>query len=46
MIRRVLCRVGLHSWFRQWDRWGSARVCRFCPAVAPEPDVSEGVDRG
>lgn len=35
-MRRLLCRIGLHSWFRQIDRWGSADVCLFCCAVRHE----------
>lgn len=35
-MRRLLCRMGLHSWFRQYDRWGSADVCRYCVAVKNE----------
>lgn len=33
MIRRLLCHLRLHAWFRQLDRWGSADVCRYCVAV-------------
>lgn len=33
MIRKLICRLGMHSWFRQWDKWGTAKVCRYCSAV-------------
>lgn len=36
-MRKWLCRIGLHSWFQQWDKWGTARVCRYCVAVR-EPE--------
>lgn len=29
-MRRLLCWLGLHSRFVQYDRWGKARVCRYC----------------
>ena len=33
VVRKVLCRLGVHSWFEQHDRWGTACVCRYCVAV-------------
>lgn len=32
-MRKMMCRIGVHSWFRQHDRWGSADVCHYCTAV-------------
>lgn len=39
-MRKFLCRIGVHSWFRQYDRWGSADVCHYCIAVRNESTVS------
>jgi len=32
-VRKLLCKVGLHSKFIQYDKWGSAEVCRYCEWV-------------
>lgn len=29
-MRKLLCRVGLHSKFMQLDKWGWAEVCKHC----------------
>ena len=48
-MRKLLCRLGRHSWFRQWDKWGDAEVCRYCLAVRdehPKPSVQDHTDGG
>ena len=32
-LRYWMCKIGWHSEFRQWDKWGSAIVCRYCVHV-------------
>lgn len=32
-MRLLLCVLGFHSRFTQHDRWGVAKVCRYCDNV-------------
>lgn len=33
IVRKILCKLGIHSIFVQHDKWGSAKVCRYCAYV-------------
>lgn len=35
-MKKLLCRVGLHSRFRQCDKWGHVIVCRRCDWIGRE----------
>ena len=34
-MRKLMCRIGWHSTFTQDDKWGVARVCRYCSGTRP-----------
>ena len=42
-MRKILCRVGLHSKFMQLDKWGRAEVCKYCDWIGTKERQVSGV---